>query len=52
MHLVQAGQGGRCDRYIGYMGESAAAIASSTRISTLQEELKNVARELVEAGST
>jgi hypothetical protein len=47
MHLVQAGRA-VLDRYVGYMGEYARSHDALDEDENVQEELRNVTRELVE----
>lgn len=49
MKLVQAGSAGAVDRYIGYMGSYAESHEALDADEAVQEELRNVARSLVDA---
>ena len=49
MKLVQAGSAGVVDRYIGYMGSYAESHEALDADEAVQEELRNVARSLVDA---
>jgi multimeric flavodoxin WrbA len=47
MELVQAGNGGTLDRYIGYLEPYATSHASLDRDEAVQEEVRNVTRSLL-----
>jgi multimeric flavodoxin WrbA len=49
MELVQAGNHGTADRYIGYMEPYATSHEALDRDSAVQEEVRNVARALVDS---
>ena len=49
MKLVQTGSAGAVDRYIGYMGSYAESHEALHADEAVQEELRNVARSLVDA---
>jgi multimeric flavodoxin WrbA len=49
MGLIDAGPGARLDRYIGYYQPYATSHAELDRDTAVQEEVRNVARALLEA---